>query len=724
MALTSIPFTYSKFPLKILNKGPEFFKAQAEKREQRNRRKTATELLAESRHRYVKSPTFDSCDDTLAQSGHRDVANEYDYRQYELIRCHQTHTDSGGVNCGGNIGHEAMDVNKTADQQKNNTKSKHTAIVKPMPQTKPIHLLKQKTRSPEFHTRDASFDSGVFASPAANNVLSSSVQHTKSHDTRTCMSTEDGQLNANETSRPLTTENRLQIRHCKSKSAPVVNMDYVSKMVSMFNNMGDDEPILSPTEKTTNEEYYSNYVAEENVKTTYQNENDKDENARRPKSPCARRHARRHHTVTCGPRDNSSIKAKPAWRNDLTEPDSENVKRSSIDFSSLRRNSPITVRQNRQMDDEYDYATLPKALEQESFPSYGSLRRDQLSKSQGLPAKEWQHDHIYMHAGRPKSEHYKSTHFGCLKRDSLSKSQNVRGQDGFGETLQNEIRLAHKYSYESEHEHRSFGKHSGNPKSLNFNASKRINTRRSPSTDRKSALESQLLSLLLTEYKIEADGKTTPTSDAGFDSKGDSMKWSSTYHSDKSQGDADVPDIELETDVERHDQPPNYMAVLTSQKNLQPQDGLADLADNSRYNVHCVEERNSSPISSDASSARSRVHRSISDLSQKHSTECFVSELDTFFNAMGMDYSTIWPSCWERKEDIFHMMHGPRDRSSVSGDSHWEDISWRSSRSIKGPFRMGVPDRLPDSSQSLVMKNARIIKWLCECRKARSRSIS
>ncbi|XP_077991210.1 uncharacterized protein LOC144445501 [Glandiceps talaboti] len=775
MALTALPFTYSKFPLKILNKGPEYFKLQAENREQKCR-KTATELLAESRHRYVKTTSaenqysghieyHDSCKKELPSE-----KNEYETIVFRPFP--QQGLNSEAIN--------------QATRTHNVTRN-HDIEVKPPVPRKPNYLFQSKRHRQGIHSRDGSFDSGVYPNSGPNHLRSSSLLQTSTQETQTNFPISDP-LNGNRPSQILRTHNGLKIHHVKSKSAPVSNSYHVSKMVNLFNKLGDDD-IPNATEHMTKDNRQAYHNSARQISDGY----DSNQNSLRPKSPCARRCDRRHHTVSGGEAliqhtdhkdynesNQHKTRPKPCSYSDqeaLTQDIEKKNKRQplqehfqneieNMNFSQSPElenhesqhfgleNDPKSSRQDQSqtVGTKYKYDTFPKSPRASKHP-FSNLRRDSLTRSPKIARRNWCHEDDNGNRVSPNIDRQDYPEFRP-RQNSDARSLNALRREHLPEGSEGKAVYTEKVIQGSDLPSKSpiAQRRGAKLGMMNVSPTRRMDLQKSPRNDRKSPLESQLLSLLLTEfeYKREVDGKATPISDAGFDSKGDSLKWSSTYQSEKSiddnhgnnstgiyQGD-NVHTGAVEMKVERIVQPQyethispvrHYHKYYQSEVNLLDR-VVAPITYASMNRVDLTNQRYYDEVDgnnsqhSTGSSFRRRLQRSKSDISHRFSKSSFGSDPDRFFNEMGMDYSTFANPTWERVEEIFHMMHGPRDRSSVSGDSHWGELSWRSDQSTKGPFRMGIPDRLPDTSQSVVMRNARIIKWLTECRKARSRSLS
>ena len=123
----------------------------------------------------------------------------------------------------------------------------------------------------------------------------------------------------------------------------------------------------------------------------------------------------------------------------------------------------------------------------------------------------------------------------------------------------------------------------------------------------------------------------------------------------------------------------------------------------------------------------SQMRRSCSDLDPPYLHKAH-SELDRFFDQMGLDESVlkrIDAHSGATEDDAFHPMHEMKyydSDSMYSNDS--DNLSQGSKVSDDGLLRRHLTSRLPDQSTSIVMRNARVIKWLCQCRKARTQSVS
>ncbi|XP_072045258.1 uncharacterized protein [Amphiura filiformis] len=121
-----------------------------------------------------------------------------------------------------------------------------------------------------------------------------------------------------------------------------------------------------------------------------------------------------------------------------------------------------------------------------------------------------------------------------------------------------------------------------------------------------------------------------------------------------------------------------------------------------------------------------QMRRSCSDLDPPYLHKAH-SDLDRFFDRMGLDESVLKriDSHSPTEEEAFHPMHEMKYYDSDSMYSNESDnISQGSKVSDDGLLRRHLTSRLPDQSQSIVMRNARVIKWLCHCRKARTQSVS
>ncbi|XP_071807443.1 uncharacterized protein [Asterias amurensis] len=120
--------------------------------------------------------------------------------------------------------------------------------------------------------------------------------------------------------------------------------------------------------------------------------------------------------------------------------------------------------------------------------------------------------------------------------------------------------------------------------------------------------------------------------------------------------------------------------------------------------------------------------RSKSDLgmSPRCSISSAHSEVDYFFNQMGMNDSffqgPLSPLHYSDEDDVFHNMHEYKhDRAGSFSTEDSDNISRGSNVSNEG---LHLAKKLPDTSSSIITKNARVIKWLCQIRKARASSIS
>lgn len=122
---------------------------------------------------------------------------------------------------------------------------------------------------------------------------------------------------------------------------------------------------------------------------------------------------------------------------------------------------------------------------------------------------------------------------------------------------------------------------------------------------------------------------------------------------------------------------------------------------------------------SDLSCRHSRTSSDFSDLSSRLSRTS--TELERFFNEMGIDRSVLDPmlklhKIHKKESDLFESLSslelGSEDRSSVSGVS-------QSGKSQTDKDKKEEVRERNSSQGTQVEKNARIIKWLCNVKKAR-----
>ncbi|XP_022089714.1 uncharacterized protein LOC110978760 [Acanthaster planci] len=108
------------------------------------------------------------------------------------------------------------------------------------------------------------------------------------------------------------------------------------------------------------------------------------------------------------------------------------------------------------------------------------------------------------------------------------------------------------------------------------------------------------------------------------------------------------------------------------------------------------------------------------------------SEVERFFNQMGLSesflQSPLSPLLYSDEDEVFHDMHEYKHTREEDDDEggnfsteNSDNISQGSKVSEEG---LGLAKKLPDTTQSIITKNARVIKWLCQMRKARAASIS
>ncbi|XP_063967825.1 uncharacterized protein LOC129280711 [Lytechinus pictus] len=130
----------------------------------------------------------------------------------------------------------------------------------------------------------------------------------------------------------------------------------------------------------------------------------------------------------------------------------------------------------------------------------------------------------------------------------------------------------------------------------------------------------------------------------------------------------------------------------------------------------------------DVSIESSSIRRSKSEPSNATSAD----GLDQFFERMGLDESLLKvvgePHVYD-EEEVFHEMHVWRPRAHRGSESDDSNTSYAMSEtsnvSEEGVMNLRkFTKQLPDQSMSIVTKNARVIKWMCQCKKARNQSIS
>ena len=137
----------------------------------------------------------------------------------------------------------------------------------------------------------------------------------------------------------------------------------------------------------------------------------------------------------------------------------------------------------------------------------------------------------------------------------------------------------------------------------------------------------------------------------------------------------------------------------------------------------------SPPVSSTSPTRQNFFRRrSKSDLglSPKCSISSAHSEVDHFFNHMGMNDSffqgPLSPLHYSDEDEVFNDMHElKQSRNGSFSTENSDNISQSSKVSNEG---LHLAKKLPDSSSSIITKNARVIKWLCQIKKARASSIS
>ncbi|XP_071506677.1 uncharacterized protein [Diadema antillarum] len=131
---------------------------------------------------------------------------------------------------------------------------------------------------------------------------------------------------------------------------------------------------------------------------------------------------------------------------------------------------------------------------------------------------------------------------------------------------------------------------------------------------------------------------------------------------------------------------------------------------------------------SESADTQSAMHRSKSE----PSNATLASELNSFFDQMGLEDAILElvgkPHIYD-EEEVFHDMHVWRTRTLQSSESDDSNTSYAMSEtsnvSEDGVMNLRkFTKQLPDQSMSIVTKNARVIKWLCQCTKARKQSVS
>lgn len=118
------------------------------------------------------------------------------------------------------------------------------------------------------------------------------------------------------------------------------------------------------------------------------------------------------------------------------------------------------------------------------------------------------------------------------------------------------------------------------------------------------------------------------------------------------------------------------------------------------------------------SHSRTKSHRSNSDVSSTSASS--LSQLNKFFDMMGLESdvlsSVLQPVSYE-DDSVFQDMHTWRVGSSTNS-SQSGGLSEGSRVSEDGVMNMKRLTKLPDQSQSIITKNARVIKWLVQCKKS------
>lgn len=123
---------------------------------------------------------------------------------------------------------------------------------------------------------------------------------------------------------------------------------------------------------------------------------------------------------------------------------------------------------------------------------------------------------------------------------------------------------------------------------------------------------------------------------------------------------------------------------------------------------------------SDLSSRHSRSSADFSDLSSRVSRTSV--ELERFFNEMGLDKTVIDPMLRKQSQSFseFDLVEGMSSLGSPDARSNCSGVSKSEKTDHTGP----EGGEKPISSTSVVERNARIIKWLCNVKKARNMAAS
>lgn len=98
------------------------------------------------------------------------------------------------------------------------------------------------------------------------------------------------------------------------------------------------------------------------------------------------------------------------------------------------------------------------------------------------------------------------------------------------------------------------------------------------------------------------------------------------------------------------------------------------------------------------------------------------TDLERFFNEMGLDGSTLDAGLHDHSPCRDESIHFFECASSIASPANRSICSGDSRRSDRVLSELDIHDR--NSCNSVVERNARIIKWLCSVRKARSKSTS
>ncbi|XP_071837810.1 uncharacterized protein [Apostichopus japonicus] len=117
---------------------------------------------------------------------------------------------------------------------------------------------------------------------------------------------------------------------------------------------------------------------------------------------------------------------------------------------------------------------------------------------------------------------------------------------------------------------------------------------------------------------------------------------------------------------------------------------------------------------------RSKAKYSRSNSEVSSSSTSSQSQLNRFFDMMGLELevlsSVLQPFTYD-DDTVFQDMHTWRVGSS-NNSSHSGSLSEGSKVSADGVMNMKKLTKLPDQSQSIITKNARVIKWLVHCKKS------